>query len=136
MLLVFRTPLLFFSLKDSPDRHSIQRDTQMGFNIAMHQLLMHQACNSWSLQQVQQRRPNHGLGGGWHKASGGGGDVALFHFNKNGLKPAEVEPILVPPVEHVQLFEVRHSSHKKWHTGAQAYFKIDLSTHHNVVSLS
>ena len=35
---------------------------------------------------------------------------------KPAAKPAAGEPIPVAPVEHVQLFRVKYSSWKKWHT--------------------
>ena len=35
---------------------------------------------------------------------------------KPAAKPAAGEPIPVTPVEHVQLFKVEYSCHKKWHT--------------------
>ena len=35
---------------------------------------------------------------------------------KVAAKPAAGEPILVTPVEHVQLFKVEYSHQKKWHT--------------------
>ena len=35
---------------------------------------------------------------------------------KPAAKPAAGEPIPVAPVEHVQLFNVKYSRQKKWHT--------------------
>ena len=35
---------------------------------------------------------------------------------KPAAKPAAGEPIPVAPVEHVQLFRVKHSCQRKWHT--------------------
>ena len=35
---------------------------------------------------------------------------------KLAAKPAAGEPILVAPVEHVQLFKVKYLRQKKWHT--------------------
>ena len=35
---------------------------------------------------------------------------------QEAAKPAAEEPILVAPNEHVQLFKVKYSSQKEWHT--------------------
>jgi hypothetical protein len=48
---------------------------------------------------------------------------------KPAARPAAGAPIPVPPVEHVQLFKVKGSRQKKWHT--EPVFSVELNMHRN-----